>query len=108
MKNLKLTLSASLIIIAISITACGSDHKGHDHSDMNQEATKVDSSIIRTGVIDLQSLDLNNDGMVYQDPMDWNVISDEPGRCPLCKMELKEVTINAAKENLQQNGYSVK
>ena len=108
MKNLQLTLFASLIIVAISIFGCGSDHKGHDHSYMNQQETKIDSSIIRTGVIDLISLDANKDGKVYQDPMDWNVISDEPGKCPLCKMTLKKVSLEEAKKNLNNNDYQVK
>jgi hypothetical protein len=41
--------------------------------------------------------------MVYQDMMDWKVISDMPGKCPLCKMELKEVTLREEKENLVKN-----
>jgi len=97
-----------IILITGTFVSCSDDHKGHDNNNMNKQQTKVDSSIIRTGVIDLQSLDSNNDGMVYQDPMDWNVISDEPGKCPLCKMTLEEVSINDAKENLVQNGYEVK
>jgi hypothetical protein len=40
--------------------------------------------------------------------MDWNVISDKPGKCPLCKMELKEVTLQEAKENLIKNDFKVK
>lgn len=97
-----------IILTTGTFVSCSDDHKGHDNGNMNKQETKVDSSIIRTGVIDLQSLDTNNDGMVYQDPMDWNVISDEPGKCPLCKMTLEEVSINDAKENLVQNGYEVK
>jgi len=106
-KYQRMALVACMVLLAINIVSCGNDHKGHDHGDMNQQETKIDSSIVRTGIIDLQSLDLNNDGMVYQDPMDWNVISDKPGRCPLCRMELKEVTIKEAKENLVKNGFSI-
>jgi Cu(I)/Ag(I) efflux system membrane fusion protein len=40
--------------------------------------------------------------------MDWNVISDEPGKCPICKMKLKQVTLKIAKENLKKNGFKVK
>ncbi len=53
-------------------------------------------------------IDENKDGMVYQDPMDWNVISDEPGKCPLCGMTLKEVSLEKAKDNLIKNNYKVK
>jgi hypothetical protein len=68
----------------------------------------VDSSCIRKGVIDLNAIDKNKDGKVFQDQMDWNVISDKPGKCPLCKMTLKEVTVNEAKEKLIKNGFKVK
>jgi hypothetical protein len=59
-------------------------------------------------MIDLEMIDENKDGMVYQDMMDWNVISDMPGKCPLCKMTLREVSINQAKENLLKNDFKVK
>ena len=97
-----------VILVTVAIVSCGDDHKGHDHNDMNKQETMIDESIVRTGVIDLQMIDLNKDGKVYQDPMDWNVISDEPGKCPLCKMELKEVTLQEAKENLINNDFKVK
>ena len=105
---LQLAFVFCMIIVSISVAGCGDDHKGHDHGNMNKVETKVDSSIIRTGEIDLISLDENKDGKVYQDPMDWNVISDEPGKCPLCKMALTEVSLEKAKENLLKNNYQVK
>ena len=55
-----------------------------------------------------KALDLNQDGYVYQDPMDWNVISDEEGKCPKCGMFLVKVTIDGATKNLKDNGYTVK
>lgn len=65
-------------------------------------------SIIHEGVIDLKSIDKNNDGMVYQDQMCWNVISDEAGDCPKCGMKLKKVSLNEAKENLTKHNFKVK
>jgi len=76
-------------------------------TNMINEQTN-DSPLIRKGTIDLKSIDKNTDGMVYQDQMDWNVISDEPGKCPICEMNLKEVTLGKAKENLINNGYGIK
>ena len=64
--------------------------------------------IVLEGEIDLVAIDVNGDGMVYQDQMCWNVISDEPGKCPQCGMVLKEVSIETAKENLVENDYEVK
>ncbi len=66
---------------------------------------KEEVSIVREGIINLEDIDANGDGKVYQDPMDWNVISDKEGRCPLCRMFLKEVTIDEAKKNLTDNGF---
>jgi hypothetical protein len=96
------------VLAIVAFVGCGNDHKGHDHNDMNKQETKIDSSIVRMGVIDLKIIDENKDGMVYQDPMDWNVISDYSGKCPLCKMTLIEVSIKDAKENLVKNGFEVK
>lgn len=67
-----------------------------------------ESSIVRKGIIDLKIIDKNKDGKVFQDQMDWNVISDKPGKCPSCKMTLKEVSIEEAKKNLTEHGYKTK
>ena len=81
----------------------------HDMKNMKHEkADKVNSSIIRKGIIDLKAIDKNKDGKVFQDQMDWNVISDKPGKCPLCKMQLSEVTLERAKKNLKDAGLKVK
>ena len=81
--------------------------KDHKNMIMNKKQDG-EESIVRKGKIDLQAIDKNKDGKVYQDMMDWNVISDEPGKCPICEMTLKEVTINEAKYNLYKNGFEVK
>lgn len=72
------------------------------------EMSHEDHSLVRTGVIDLNAIDENNDGKVFQDQMDWNVISDKPGKCPICGMKLKEVTINEAKVDLEKQGFKFK
>lgn len=109
MKSVKIFLTVlSLIVISSSANVAQEhNHKDHSKMEMKKDTTKVDD-IVRKGVIDLQSIDKNKDGKVFQDPMDWNVISDKAGKCPLCKMTLKEVTIKKAKENLKKNGFKVK
>ncbi len=108
-KNIATTFLTCVLFLSFIAVGCGQDnHKGHNHNSMNMKTAQIDSSIIRTGEIDLQAIDKNKDGMVYQDPMDWNVISDESGRCPLCKMKLKEVSLEEAKENLIENNFKVK
>lgn len=90
-----------------------------NHKNMkmqNMEMTKDSShktmdkkdSIVREGIIDLKSIDKNKDGKVFQDMMDYNVISDKPGKCPLCGMKLKEVSLNKAKNTLIKSGFKVK
>ncbi|MDY0083174.1 MAG: efflux RND transporter periplasmic adaptor subunit [Ignavibacteriaceae bacterium] len=74
------------------------DEEDHDHS----------SSIVHKGIIDVESLDKNNDGKLWECPMDWNVISDESGRCPLCNMKLKEYSLAEIKANLDKYGYEYK
>jgi Cu(I)/Ag(I) efflux system membrane fusion protein len=74
--------------------------------------TKADDNkkpvIIRSEPIDVKAIDKNHNGKVFQDIMDWNVISDEPGTCPICGMTLKEFTVSQAVENLKEHGLKVK
>jgi hypothetical protein len=88
------------------------NHKHMDHDKMmgsdHKEMMKDNKSIVHEGTIDLAAIDKNGDGKVYQDMMDWNVISDESGKCPICEMKLKEVTLNEAKVNLNKHGFEVK
>ncbi|MDF1612272.1 heavy metal-binding domain-containing protein [Stygiobacter electus] len=69
---------------------------------------KKKSILIRERENDLEAIDENKDGKVYQDVIDWNVISDKPGNCPLCNMKLKEVSLENAKKNLVKNNFKVK
>ena len=80
------------------------DHK----SEMKMEEHNNSSSIVHKGIIDVESIDKNKDGKLWECPMDWNVISDESGRCPLCNMKLKEYSIDEVKANLKQYGYEYK
>ena len=106
-KTLQIGLFAIGIIFISIFTGCSKDNKSPDHQSMNMGKKQTDSSIVRNGIIDLKMIDENKDGMVYQDPMDWNVISDMSGKCPLCNMTLKEVTLEEAKVNLMDSGFKV-
>jgi Cu(I)/Ag(I) efflux system membrane fusion protein len=74
----------------------------------NEEKEEIKDPRIRKGVIDLSAIDKNKDGKLYEDIMDWNVISDEPGECPLCGMTLKEFSIKEVKKNLTEHGFKFK
>lgn len=115
-----------LILISTAVLAfygCGDDRQRNDdvmdkmHNTngdymdeeqmSGQEMPMLGEEVIHEGTIDVESIDKNKDGFVYQDHMDWNVLSDTEGKCPLCKMNLKQVNLNEAKENLITNGFNV-
>jgi Cu(I)/Ag(I) efflux system membrane fusion protein len=79
-----------------------------DMNDSTKTEMMYENSIVREGVIDLQAIDKNSDGKVFQDVMDWNVISDEAGKCPICGMKLKEVSLEKAEKNLIENDFILK
>ncbi len=82
--------------------------KGIDISTHSESSTSEKDPRVRKGIIDLSAIDKNKDGKLYEDIMDWNVISDEPGACPLCGMTLREFTIKEVKENLTKHGFEYK
>ena len=106
-KYLHKTFIVCVILLTGALVGCGEDHKDHDHNKMNKSKTHSKSAIVHEGIIHVSVIDKNKDGKVFQDPMDWNVISDAPGKCPLCNMTLKEVSIEQAKENLVKNDFKV-
>ncbi len=79
-----------------------------ENTEMQMEEHDHSSSIVHKGVIDVESIDKNKDGKLWECPMDWNVISDEGGRCPLCNMKLKEYSIEEIKANLDKYGFEYK
>jgi hypothetical protein len=99
-----IVLSSSNLNAQCSMMKSHGSHSGHE---MKSEDSG-DTTLIRKGIIDVDSLDINLDGYVYQDQMDWNVISDKAGTCPVCGMELKKVKNSEAKKNLKDHSFEVK
>ncbi len=112
MKRLSVIIIAAVFVISLfSLASCSKSSKSEQMKNMQSQQVNTQSpeeSIVRKGQIDLNAIDKNHDGKVYQDQMHWNVISDVPGICPLCDMRLQEVTIDKARENLKENGFDVK
>ena len=76
--------------------------------ESKNDEKKVSSPLVREEPVNVKSVDENHDGKVFQDVMDWNVISDEAGKCPLCGMKLKEVSLEKAEKNLIENDFILK
>jgi hypothetical protein len=109
--SLKISRIIAIVAIIIAIPFFNvSVFAQHDHTKNTKVGKNVikTESIVRQGMIDLKKMDKNKDGKVYQDQMHWNVISDEAGKCPLCKMTLVEVSLKTAKDNLKKNEFKVR
>ena len=99
----------AIIMVAGMITVyngCKSESKSGEIKPAIENEKRA--NIVREGVIDLMAIDANKDGKVFQCPMDANVIDDKEGICPQCKMNLEEVTLDKAKENLVKSDFKVK
>ena len=113
---------SGIILALVLFAACGSEtgamKSGEMEGQMHGEepmgsmgtgdAMKSSDVWIREEPVDVAAIDADEDGFVYQDQMDWNVIADEEGKCPKCGMILKKVTIDEAVANLKENGFTVK
>ncbi len=115
-------MKSSLILIIVSLLAfvtisCSEQKKEEVAEKMEMKADKkmsehsigeATSELVREGVIDVASIDKNNDGKIYECPMDWNVLADEYHDCPVCGMEMKEYSLEDIKANLDKYGYEYK
>ncbi|GBD87813.1 YHS domain protein [bacterium BMS3Abin03] len=128
-RTLKLVLTISLTVFIVTSISLAQEHdkKEQNHGNVNgqlmnhkmmdnksisdsTETGKMSEteSIVRNGVIDLQAIDENKDGKVYQCPMNANVLSDTPAKDPKCGMVLEELSLNQAADNLVKRGFQVK
>jgi len=91
-------------------TMAHSQMMNHDKMKMDKsmEHSKMENHLVHKGTIDVSKIDKNKDGKVFQDMMDWNVISDKPGDCPVCGMTLKEVSIKDAIKTLKKHGFKTR
>ncbi|MCP5063975.1 MAG: hypothetical protein GY936_16155 [Ignavibacteriae bacterium] len=98
-----------VLIFVITLVSCSQKEETKNVAEVVEQATeKVESELVRKGVVDVESIDHNYDGNVHECPMDWNVLSDEASSCPTCGMDLKEYTIADVKRNLKKYGYELK
>ena len=99
----KLIFVLALVITSVTIA----QEKPMQMKSMKSDKQTVDSTMIKKGIINLASIDKNNDGKVFQCPMELNVLSDSKGECPLCGMNLREIAIPDAKAKLLKRGFKL-
>jgi len=100
--------SESNLRAAINQFQSGDSKRQYEKQKMKDEKHDHSSSLVREGIIDVESIDVNKDEKLFECPMDWNVLSDEDGRCPVCNMYLKEFTIDEVKANLDKHDFEYK
>ncbi len=98
----RLLVTVALMSLVSFVVGCGST-EDHDTMHKNENIQKSESDIVRDYDVNVASLDENDDGKVFQCPMDWQVISDDAGSCPLCNMNLKEYSVSDAQKNLEEH-----
>ncbi len=77
MKKSLITICA---VLTLAITAC-------NNSNISSEKTPAADSTI----VSIDTTKLSKGAVFYQCPMDLEVISDNPGSCPKCGMDLEKV-----------------
>jgi hypothetical protein len=92
-------------VMLVFLSACGSEDK--PAQEVQQKDLPSKEGWVREEPIEVKSIDVDGDGYVYQDHMNWNVIADEEGKCPECGMFLKKVSVGEAEKNLRDNGFEV-
>jgi len=90
--------SLAVLVFMITFYGCGNDT---GKNEVKKDAKS--SELIRSEGSDVTLLDKNGDGMLYQCPMDFQVISDTFGVCPVCKMDLMEYSVADAQTNLDKH-----
>jgi len=95
-------------VLAFCLIISCSNKEEHTHHDYPHADSDAKSELVREGIIDIAFLDGNKDGNIYECPMDWNVIDDKDGDCPVCGMKLKKFSVAEVKDNLTKYGYEFK
>lgn len=103
----KLTRSPRLALVvfvlvagaaAVALTVLAEDPSRSESLDSAQSISDSVAAPAIPASSGLAAADLNGDGIVYQDGMHPQIVRDEPGRCPICGMDLMPVRVDGHDE----------
>lgn len=79
----------TMTLVLVVLGACNSS------SNKNEQTYSTDSSKTKSGsttqTFNLDTTKLKKGDVFYQCEMDHEILSDKPGNCPKCEMELSEM-----------------
>lgn len=76
---MKKTIILSVAVIALTLGACNSSSNKNETTNSTTQTFNLDTTKLKSGET------------FYQCPMDPEIISDKPGSCPKCGMDLEKV-----------------
>lgn len=86
------TIILSMAVFAFALGACSSSSNKSEQKKSTDSTTTQSSSTTQT--FDLDTTKLKPGDVFYQCSMHQEVLSDRPGSCPKCSMDLSEMKKN--------------
>ena len=86
---MKKTIILSMTVFALVLGACSSSSKKGEQNKSTDSTTTQSSSASQT--FDIDTTKLKSGETIYQCSMHPEVLSDKPGSCPKCGMDLSEM-----------------
>jgi protein involved in sex pheromone biosynthesis len=84
---MKKTAFLSVAIMSLLLSACNSTMNNNNHMESGDSA----KSKVSSQVFNLDTTKLKSGDAFYQCEMNPEVLSDKPGSCPTCGMDLSEI-----------------
>ena len=88
---MKINIKFNLLVFLVSliISACNNPSNSNKNAEMKD--TMSAKNAVTSQTFDLDTTKLKSGDIFYQCSMDPEVISDRPGSCPKCEMDLSEI-----------------